>query len=242
MKLFPAIDLIDGCAVRLIKGDYAQKTVYSKDPVKVAEGFLHMGADCLHVVDLEGAKDGGTPNIKVIERLARLKLFVEVGGGIRSEEVIRRYIHAGVSRVILGTAAQDPDFVRHVQERFGSRIAVGVDVKEGKVAVKGWTELTSLDCFSFCDRLSKAGVGCVICTDVSRDGLLAGPNLPLYRELSKRFSFSVMASGGVSSIEDIRALKELGIYGTILGKALYTGAVDLAKALALVGEQKEGRT
>ncbi|MCI8510651.1 MAG: 1-(5-phosphoribosyl)-5-[(5-phosphoribosylamino)methylideneamino]imidazole-4-carboxamide isomerase [Lachnospiraceae bacterium] len=239
MKLFPAIDLIDGCVVRLVKGDYAQKTVYSSAPIEVAKAFLNMGADCLHVVDLDGARDGGTPNMKVIEELAGLGLFVEVGGGIRSEDVIRRYIDAGVSRVILGTAAQDLDFVRRVQREHGDRIAVGVDVKEGKVAVKGWTKLTSLDCFSFCEELERAKVGCVICTDVSRDGLLTGPNLALYRTLSERFSFAVMASGGVSSIGDIRALKELGLYGAILGKALYTGAVGLGEALALVNEPKE---
>lgn len=243
MKLFPAIDLIGGCAVRLVKGDYAQKTVYSSDPAAVAASFREAGAEYLHVVDLEGARDGGTPNLETIKTIVRAGgLRVETGGGIRSEDVIRRYLDAGVFRVILGTAAvKDPEFLARMVETYGGRIAVGVDIRDGKAAVRGWTEVSSESCFSLCERLEKTGVQTVICTDISKDGLMSGTNLELYREMASRFSFDLVASGGVTTVDDIRRLREIGVYGAILGKALYEGKIGLKEALAAAsGRADEG--
>ncbi len=240
MELFPAIDLIDGCAVRLVKGDYAQKTIYSEHPEEVAASFAAAGAKYLHVVDLDGAKDGGTPNLETIRSIVQKSgLLVEVGGGIRSEEAIRTYLDAGVFRVILGTAAvQDPVFLQNMVEKYGEKIAVGVDIRDGMVAIKGWTELSEKSCFAFCEELEKMGVKTIICTDISKDGLLSGTNLELYRQLAKRFAVDIVASGGVTSLEDVQKLQEMGLYGAILGKALYTGKLDLKKAVTLT---KEGR-
>lgn len=240
MELFPAIDLIDGCAVRLVKGDYAQKTIYSEHPEEVAASFAAAGAKYLHVVDLDGAKDGGTPNLETIRSIVQKSgLLVEVGGGIRSEEAIRTYLDVGVFRVILGTAAvQDPVFLQNMVEKYGEKIAVGVDIRDGMVAIKGWTELSEKSCFAFCEELEKMGVKTIICTDISKDGLLSGTNLELYRQLAKRFAVDIVASGGVTSLEDVQKLQEMGLYGAILGKALYTGKLDLKKAVTLT---KEGR-
>ena len=240
MELFPAIDLIDGCAVRLVKGDYAQKTIYSEHPEEVAASFAAAGAKYLHVVDLDGAKDGGTPNLETIRSIVQKSgLLVEVGGGIRSEEAIHTYLDAGVFRVILGTAAvQDPVFLQNMVEKYGEKIAVGVDIRDGMVAIKGWTELSEKSCFAFCEELEKMGVKTIICTDISKDGLLSGTNLELYRQLAKRFAVDIVASGGVTSLEDVQKLQEMGLYGAILGKALYTGKLDLKKAVTLT---KEGR-
>lgn len=235
MELFPAIDLIEGCAVRLVKGDYAQKTVYSDDPAAVARAFHEAGARYLHVVDLEGARDGGTPNLETIKKItAESGLLVEVGGGIRSEEVIKRYLDAGVFRVILGTAAvQNPEFLAGMVEKYKEKIAVGVDIKAGMVAIKGWTELSAKSCFEFCEQLQELGVRTIICTDISKDGLLSGTNLKLYKEMVGRFSVNLVASGGVSTLEDVQKLQDMGIYGAILGKALYAGAINLREAVAL---------
>lgn len=240
MELFPAIDLIDGCAVRLVKGDYAQKTIYSEHPEEVAASFRAAGARYLHVVDLDGAKEGGTPNLETIRSIVQKSgLLVEVGGGIRSEAVIRTYLEAGVFRVILGTAAvQDPAFLRDMVEKYGEKIAVGVDIRDGMVAIKGWTELSEKSCFAFCEELERMGVKTIICTDISKDGLLSGTNLELYRQMAKRFGVDIVASGGVTSLEDVQKLQEMGLYGAILGKALYAGKLDLKKAVALT---KEGR-
>lgn len=233
MYLFPAIDLIGGQAVRLVKGDYNQKTVYSNSPIEVAKGFFEAGAEFLHVVDLDGAKSGNTDNISVIADIIKESgLKVEVGGGIRSEEVIKKYIDAGVYRVILGTVAvTDPEFCREMTKKYGEKIAVGVDIKDGFVAIKGWTEVADKTCFDFCKELEEMGVKTVICTDISKDGLLSGTNLELYRRLQSEFNIDFTASGGVSSLDDIRALMEIGVYGAILGKALYTGDVDLKEAV-----------
>lgn len=238
MHLFPAIDLYEGQAVRLFKGDYEKMTIYSADPAAVAEAFREAGADYLHLVDLEGAKTGLTPNLDTIRTVvSRSGLKTEVGGGIRSEETIRRYLDAGVFRVILGTAAiTQPGFVAEMAAKYAERIAVGVDVRGGLVAIRGWTELSDQTCFDFCRKMEAAGVGTIICTDISRDGALAGANLELYRQLAARLGASIVASGGVSSLEDVRALKELGLYGAILGKALYTGALDLKAAIRLTKE------
>ena len=235
MELFPAIDLIGGCAVRLVKGDYAQKTVYSENPAEVAKSFAAAGAKYLHVVDLEGAKDGGTPNLETIKNIVEKGgLLVEVGGGIRSEEVIKIYLDAGVFRVILGTAAvQNPAFLEEMVQKYGEKIAVGVDIKDGMVAIKGWTEVSAESCFDFCEKLQKIGVKTIICTDISKDGLLSGTNLELYKELSEKFSVDIVASGGVTTLDDVKKLADMGMYGAILGKALYTGNIDLKAAVEL---------
>ena len=240
MELFPAIDLIGGCAVRLVKGDYAQKTVYSDNPAEVARSFAAAGAKYLHVVDLEGAKDGGTPNLETIQNIVEKGgLLVEVGGGIRSEEVIRKYLDAGVFRVILGTAAvQNPAFLEEMVQKYGEKIAVGVDIKDGMVAIKGWTEVSAESCFDFCEKLQKIGVKTIICTDISKDGLLSGTNLELYKELSEKFSVDIVASGGVTTLDDVKKLADMGMYGAILGKALYTGNIDLKAAVELTKEGK----
>ena len=237
MKIFPAIDLIGGQVVRLYQGDYQKMTVYEKDPLAVAKTFERAGAAFLHTVDLEGAKDGGTPNFETVCRFLReTDLFVEVGGGIRSMEAIDRYLSAGVGRVILGTAAvTDEALLREALYKYGEKIAVGADLKDGFVAIHGWTERSKLRWEEFFERLERLGVRTVICTDISRDGAMAGANHGLYGEIQKRFSMDVIASGGVSSLEDIRALSAMGLYGAILGKAWYTGAVDLKKAIEVAG-------
>lgn len=238
MELFPAIDLIGGCAVRLVKGDYAQKTVYSENPEEVARSFAEAGARYLHVVDLEGAKNGGTPNLETIKNIVKTGgLLVEVGGGIRSEEVIKKYLDAGVFRVILGTAAvQNPAFLEEMVQKYGEKIAVGVDIKDGMVAIKGWTEVSCESCFDFCEKLQKIGVKTIICTDISKDGLLSGTNLELYKALSEKFSVDIVASGGMTTLEDVKKLSDMGLYGAILGKALYTGNIDLKAAVQLTKE------
>ena len=233
MLIFPAIDLYGGKAVRLFKGDYAQMTVYNEDPLAVAQDFKREGAQCLHVVDLEGAKSGETPNIETVTALSALEgLFVEVGGGIRSMEVVERYLGAGVDRVILGTAAvKDEAFLREAVARFGDRIAVGVDIKDGFVAIKGWTEKSDLEAMAFCEKMQSIGVRTLICTDISKDGAMQGANHALYRALSERFGVQIIASGGVSSMEDVKKLSALRLYGAIIGKAYYTGAIDLKEAI-----------
>ena len=233
MEIFPAIDLYDGKAVRLYKGDYAQMTVYSDNPVQTAMDFVAAGAKNIHIVDLEGAKNGDTPNLATVCAIKEQSgLFCEIGGGVRSMQVVDRYINAGVDRVILGTAAlQDPGFLQEAVAKYGSRIAVGVDLKDGYVAVKGWTETSDMEAFAFCERMQKLGVKTIICTDISKDGAMQGCNLPLYKELSERFSMQIIASGGVSNIENVKKLAEMDLYGAIIGKAYYTGDIDLKEAI-----------
>lgn len=233
MLIFPAIDLYEGKAVRLYKGDYAQMTVYSDNPVAVARDFALAGATHVHLVDLEGARDGNTPNIDTVKRIkAECGLFCEIGGGIRSMEVIDRYVAAGLDRVILGTAAvNSPAFLAEAVAKYGERIAVGVDIKDGMVAIKGWVEKSTEDAFAFCEKMQALGVKTLICTDISRDGAMRGANHALYRALSARFDMQIVASGGVSSMEDVTALADMGLYGAIVGKAYYTGAIDLAAAI-----------
>ncbi len=238
MKIFPAIDLYGGKAVRLYKGDYAQMTIYSDNPLSVALDFEKAGAKFMHLVDLEGAKTGGTPNVETIKSIVNsTNLFVEVGGGIRSLEVIKTYIDAGVSRVILGTAAvTNEEFLKTAVETYGDKIAVGVDIKDGFVAIKGWTEKSSIDAFDFCESLEKLGVKTIICTDISKDGAMQGANHNLYKELSQKFKIDFIASGGVSSIDDIKKLKSLNLYGAIVGKAYYTKAIDLKEAIGVAND------
>lgn len=238
MKIFPAIDLIDGQAVRLERGDYSKKTVYGADPVKTALSFVEAGAEYLHVVDLDGAKSGERANETVIRRIINeTPLKVEVGGGIRTEESIDAYLEAGAFRVILGTAAAtDENFVKNMCEKYADKIAVGADIKDGEIAIKGWTQSSGEDAFDFCRRMEKLGVGALICTDISKDGLLSGTNLGLYRRLSDEFSADVVASGGISSLSDVEELVNIGVYGAILGRALYTGDLSLAEAIKICGE------
>lgn len=236
MKLFPAIDLYEGKAVRLYKGDYAQMTVYNNDPAAVAADFAACGATCIHIVDLEGAKSGTTPNFDTVCKVkATSGLFCEIGGGIRSMDVIDKYLGAGIDRVILGTAAVgNLDFVKSAVNKYGERIAVGADLKDSYVAVKGWIEKTDLPCEDFFRQMQDVGVKTIICTDISKDGAMMGTNLELYRTLSQKFSMQIVASGGVSSLEDVKRLNEMGLYGAIIGKAYYTGAIDLKEAVEVV--------
>lgn len=233
MILFPAIDLYEKKAVRLYKGDYRQMTVYSENPIEIAQDFSASGATHIHMVDLEGAKDGTTPNLSVVEQIAKeTDLFVEIGGGIRSMDTVARYLNCGVSRVIFGTAAvTDPAFLETAVNTYGDKIAVGADVKDGMIAIKGWLESSSYTLEAFMERLEALGVSNVICTDISKDGAMKGTNRELYRDLSKKYSVSITASGGVSTLDDIKALREMDLYGAIIGKAYYTGAIDLKQAL-----------
>ena len=233
MNIFPAIDLYEGRAVRLYKGDYAQMTVYDPEPLNTARAFEAAGAKYLHMVDLEGAKSGGTPNAETVRKIVEhTHLFVELGCGIRSMEVIEKYLSIGVKRVILGTAAiTDGDFVRRAADRFGPAIAVGADVRDGLIAIKGWTEQSDMTLEAFMDTYQRMGIRTVICTDISRDGAMRGTNRAMYADLQKRFAMNIIASGGVSSLEDIRALSDMGLYGAIIGKAYYTGAIDLKQAI-----------
>ena len=233
MLIFPAIDLYDGKAVRLSKGDYQNMTVYSDSPLSVALDFVAAGAKCIHMVDLEGARDGTTPNLAIVRDIAnKTPLFTEIGGGIRSMETVRAYLDAGVDRVILGTAAvTDPEFLKAALAEYGERIAVGVDIKDGKVAIKGWLETAEDDALTFCEKMQALGVRTIISTDISKDGAMMGANHALYRTLSERFDLQIVASGGVSSLDDVKKLRSLELYGAIIGKAYYTGAIDLKEAI-----------
>ena len=232
MNIFPAIDLYAQKAVRLLHGDYAQMTVYSERPVEVAQAFAAAGAKYIHLVDLEGARDGTTPNLNIVTEIAKLGLSAEIGGGIRSMETAERYLNAGVHRVILGTAAiTDEAFLTAALARYGDRIAVGADVKNGYIAIRGWREQSPDSLDAFLQRMTSLGVKTVICTDISKDGAMNGTNPELYRTLCRTYPMDIIASGGVSSMADIRALKEIGVSGAIVGKAYYTGAINLADAI-----------
>ena len=233
MKLFPAIDLYDGKAVRLFKGDYDQMTIYSENPIEIARDFEEKGAKYIHLVDLEGAKDGTTPNLHIVKQIANeTSLFTEIGGGIRSMDTVKAYLENGVDRVILGTAAvNNPEFLKEAVDTYGERIAVGVDVKDGYVAIKGWVEKSQYTCFEFCEKMQNLGVKTLICTDISKDGAMQGTNRELYKKLSEKFHMDITASGGVSTLEDVKALRALDLYGAIIGKAYYIGAIDLCEAL-----------
>lgn len=248
MLIYPAIDLYEGKAVRLLKGEYDKMTVYSECPPELARDFIAAGAFQIHVVDLEGAKDASTPNFDTVlaikaaadEAAAEkgVSAFVEIGGGIRDLETAAKYLDAGIDRVILGTAAvNDEEFLKAAVAAYGSRIAVGIDAKDGYVAVKGWTELSEHRLEAFAEHMQDIGVRTIICTDISRDGAMAGTNHELYRELSDALDIDIVASGGVSTLADVRRLKDLGIYGAIIGKAYYTGAFDLADAVRIGGEK-----
>lgn len=235
MLIFPAIDLRDGQVVRLTEGDYDRMTVYGSDPLAVARSFRAAGAQYLHVVDLDAAKDGGQKNFSVIESLARESgLILEVGGGARNEDSVKRYLDAGVHRVILGTlAVEQPQIMEALAVRYPGHIAAGVDARDGLVAIHGWRTITDLNAYDFVASLPERGVDTVIYTDIARDGKLMGPNLPAYEKLNQIPGLSVVASGGVSDQADVAALSRMNVYAAIIGKALYTGKVDLKQALEI---------
>ena len=237
MQIFPAIDLSGGQVVRLYQGDYDKMTVYGADPCAVARDFITAGAKYLHVVDLDGAKDGTLANFESIAAIAKQGgLYIEVGGGIRAEERIRQYLDLGVSRCILGTiAVKDFDFTARMAQKYGDAIAVGVDARDGYVAINGWKELSTETGIDFCRRLRDAGVKTVIYTDISRDGAEKGTNLELYHQLAEIEGLNITASGGVSSIEELKELQRTGTHAAILGKALYTGRLDLKTVIEEVG-------
>lgn len=235
MFVFPAIDLVGGKAVRLFKGDYDKMTVYSNHPEEIARDFVNAGAGHIHIVDLEGARDGNTPNFETVCRIKNESgAFCEIGGGIRSMDIVEKYISAGIDRVILGTAAvKDEAFLKEALSRYGDRIAVGVDIRDGCVAVKGWLEKTSFEAMDFCRKMKDLGVRTIICTDISKDGAMQGTNRALYKKLKEELDIDITASGGVSTMDDVVTLTEMGVYGIIIGKAYYTGAVDLKQAVEL---------
>ena len=235
MIIFPAIDLYEGKAVRLFKGDYTQMTVYSEHPEEIAKDFAAKGATHAHLVDLEGAKSGTTPNLDTVLRIREAAgLFCEIGGGVRSMETVKRYLSAGLDRVILGTAAvEDPVFLREAVDAYGEKIAVGVDVRDGFVAIKGWTEKSALGFMDFCREMESIGVKTLICTDISRDGAMRGTNREMYKQLSETLGLQITASGGVSTLEDVKSLREMNLYGAIIGKAYYTGDIDLEEAIGV---------
>lgn len=233
MNIFPAIDILGGKAVRLFRGDYSKVTVYAENPAVIASDFMRSGAEFMHLVDLDGARLGGTPNIETVKQLVSgFPGFSEIGGGIRNMEVVKAYIDAGVDRVILGTAAvTDREFLKRAIDEYGEKIAVGVDIKNGRVAIKGWVETSDCEAFSFCHELEKIGVSTVISTDISRDGAMQGTNYSLYERLSSESGMNIVASGGVSSIDDVKRLTDMRLYGAIIGKAYYTGTISLGEAI-----------
>lgn len=236
MLIFPAIDLIDGQVVRLYQGDYAQKQVFGSNPAAFAKNFAQQGATCLHLVDLDGAKAGAMRNFAVVQAIATAapSLFIELGGGIRDEETVQRCLSAGVKRVILGTAAlKNPAFTRRMLEKYGSAIAIGVDARDGRVATEGWLDTSDIDSLAFCREMRANGAEYIIYTDISRDGAGKGANLAIYEKLSAIEGLNITASGGVSTLDDIAALRAMELYAAIVGKALYTGAVTLPEALKL---------
>ncbi len=237
MIIFPATDIKDGKVVRLTKGDYGQMKVYSADALEKAMQFRAAGAEYLHMVDLDGAKDGEMKNFPVIENVVKNSgMKVQIGGGIRDEKTIKKYVDAGVMRVILGTiAVKDTEFLKNMINEYGDKIAVGVDIKGNNIAVNGWLEDSGVDCFEFMEKLCNMGCKTVICTDISKDGLLSGTNLPLYKRLKKDYNIDVVASGGITTCDDVKTLAEMDMYGAILGKALYEGKIELDDALRISG-------
>ena len=240
MLIFPAIDILGGKAVRLYKGDYNLVTVYSDRPWEIAQTFIEKGCKAIHIVDLDGAREGSAVNMDVVRKIAQNPdILTEIGGGIRNQDTVQRYLDVGVSRVILGTAAlENTAFLKEVLKKYGQKIAVGVDLKDGKVAVKGWLEKSDKDGLEFLKDLEDMGVRTAIVTDISKDGAMKGTNLELYRKIVSEVSMDITASGGVSALEDVRTLKEIGVYGAIIGKAYYTGAIRLEDAIAIA----EGRS
>ncbi len=233
MTIYPAIDIIDGKCVRLVQGDYSQKTTFSDSPLDVAKKWRLMGGEFIHLVDLDGAKSGNTPNFELVTRIAKtLDIPVEIGGGIRNMETVDKYLQNGVFRVIIGTAAvKNPEFVREAVEKYDDRIAVGIDAKDGMAAISGWEDVSEAPALELAKRMRDYGVKSIIYTDIATDGMLGGPNIEAMREMKNNVDVEIIASGGVSSIDDVRKLKETGVEGAIIGKALYTGDIDLKLAI-----------
>lgn len=233
MTIYPAIDIIDGKCVRLVQGDYSQKTTFSDSPLDVAKKWRSLGGEFIHLVDLDGAKSGDTPNFELVTRIAKaLDIPVEIGGGIRNMETVDKYLQNGVFRVIIGTAAvKNPEFVREAVEKYDDRIAVGIDAKDGMAAISGWEDVSEAPALELAKRMRDYGVKSIIYTDIATDGMLGGPNIEAMREMKNNVDIEIIASGGVSSIDDVRRLKETGVEGAIIGKALYTGDIDLKLAI-----------
>lgn len=233
MILFPAIDLLGGKAVRLYKGDYDRVTVYDEEPLNTSNVFKKCGASAIHIVDLDGARDGSNDNLETVIRIKNnTGLFCEIGGGIRSMDSAEKYLTAGMDRIILGTAAlKDPAFVKEAVAHFGDHVSVGIDLRNGMVSVKGWKEDSSVSADEMLVRMCDLGIRHYIITDISKDGAMAGSANELYARLTKSYPIDITASGGVSSLKDVRDLKALGLYGAIIGKAYYTGAIDLKEAI-----------
>lgn len=240
MKIFPAIDIIDNKAVRLFKGDYNQKTIYNENPLEVAKDFEAKGAKFIHIVDLDAAKSGQSENFDIIKEIAlKTSLFVEVGGGIRNEEIVQKYLENGINRVIIGTAAvTNIEFFTKMIKKYKEKIAAQADIKDGFLAIKGWIEKSNLSLNEFAKNMQDLGIKTLLCTDISKDGAMQGTNLELYKKLKQNYNMEIIASGGVSSLEDIKALKQMQIDGAIIGKAYYTGALDLKEAINLAKEEK----
>ena len=233
MIIFPAIDLYGGKAVRLYKGDYAQMTVYGDNPVAIAKEFEKQGATHIHVVDLEGAKLGEPAHLSIVKGIAEeTDLFIEIGGGIRNMQTVEKYLQSGANRVILGTSAvTDEAFLQAALEKYGEKIAVGADIADGYIAIKGWLEKSAYTAEAFFAKMQGLGVKTIICTDISKDGAMKGANLALYKELGEKYALDIVASGGVSTLDDVKALAEMELYGAIIGKAYYIGAIDLTEAI-----------
>ncbi len=235
MRLYPAIDMIDGQCVRLIQGDYRKKTTFSEDPLAVALRWQEEGGEFIHLVDLDGAKNGEMPNFDIICTIAKeLRIPIEVGGGIRDMRAVEKYLEHGVNRVILGTAAiKNPEFVKEAVKEYGHRIVVGIDAKDGMVAVSGWEEVSQVSALSLAKRMEQLGVATLIYTDIATDGMLKGPNITAMQEMAEYVTIDVVASGGVSSLKDLEKLTQTGVEGAIIGKALYTGHIQLGEAVEL---------
>lgn len=233
MNIFPAIDLYNQKAVRLYKGDYEQMTIYSDNPAEIAKDFQAQGAKFIHVVDLEGAKTGAPAHLDVVEKIASTtNLFMETGGGVRDLKTVEAYLSRGSNRVILGTSAvTDEAFLKAALDKYGEKIAVGADIADGKIAIRGWREKSEYSAHEFLQKMQDLGVKTIICTDISKDGAMKGTNLALYKEIGEKYAMDVVASGGVSSLTDVKALAEMDIYGAIIGKAYYLGAIDLKEAI-----------
>ncbi|MEG2670308.1 MAG: 1-(5-phosphoribosyl)-5-[(5-phosphoribosylamino)methylideneamino]imidazole-4-carboxamide isomerase [Oscillospiraceae bacterium] len=233
MKIYPAIDIINGQCVRLVQGDYSQKTTFSQEPLLVAKEWQDLGGEFLHIVDLDGAKNGDMPNFELISHIATsLNVPIEVGGGIRNMDCVDKYLNAGVSRVIIGTSAlKSPDFVKIAVDKYGDKIAIGIDAKDGKVAINGWEEVSDIEALDLAKQMEHIGVKYIIYTDIATDGMLKGPNITAMSDMAKHVNVNIIASGGVTSIDDIIKLKETNVEGAIIGKALYTKNIDLKQAI-----------
>ncbi len=235
MRLYPAIDMIDGKSVRLVQGDYNKKTVFNENPLETALNWQNLGGEFIHIVDLDGARSGSMKNFDIICKIANtLNIPIEVGGGIRSMDAVESYLNNGVSRVIIGTSAiKNPAFVKEVVKKYGHRIAVGIDAKNGNVAISGWEETSQVSALSLAKQMEQIGVSTIIYTDISTDGMLKGPNCTAMKEMTEYVSSDIVASGGVTTLEDLKNLSKTGVEGAIIGKALYTGHIKLDEAVKL---------